>query len=118
MIARTPQSVNMPIHTDKIPRCSTRIMKIEPATRHSHIVSEETSIVNLTSPAALNPYAGMKLIAQKIGFTIVISSTIFSHSAAASGSIPASLTTGPAITYTIVHDEMITTSAHTVSFLM
>ena len=55
MIARTPQSMNMPSHTDRIPRCSTRIMKIEPATLQSHMVSEETIIVYLTSPAALNP---------------------------------------------------------------
>ena len=93
-------------------------MKIEPATLQSHMVSEETIIVNLTSPAALKPYAGMKLIAQKRGFTIVMSRIIFRHSAAASGSMPASHTTGLAKIYTERHDAMITISAHPVNYLI
>ena len=60
----------------------------------------------------------MKLIAQKIGFTIVISRIIFRQSAAASGSMPASQTTGLAITYTLRHDARTTASAQTVSFLI
>ena len=60
MIPRTDQSANIPIHTaiGPIPNPLARI--IARSTLQNHIESTDTVIVNFTSPAARNPYAGMK----------------------------------------------------------
>ena len=76
MIPRTDQSANIPIHTaiGPIPNPLARI--IARSTLQNHIESTDTVIVNFTSPAARNPYAGMKENTHATGLTIVIQVTI------------------------------------------
>ena len=57
-------------------------------TLQNHIHSMEVVIVNLTSPAALNPYGGINAMIHTIGFTIVIHVTMNIQSFALSGSMP------------------------------
>ena len=76
MIPLTDQSANIPIHTaiGPIPNPLARI--IARSTLQNHIESTDTVIVNFTSPAARNPYAGMKENTYATGLTIVIQVTI------------------------------------------
>ena len=66
---------------------------------------------NLTSPAALNPYAGTNEPVHINGLTIVIAVIISIHNAALVLSIPAITVTGLNMAYTKRHDMVIPTSA-------
>ena len=76
MIPRTVQSANIPIHTAIGPIPNPLASTMERSTLQSHMESTETVIVNFTSPAALNPYAGINEKTHTIGFTMVIQVTI------------------------------------------
>ena len=76
MKALNVQSANIPYHTAIGPIENVCTSQIHNATRQHHMVHTDTNIENLTSPAALIPYAGTKESTHASGFAIVIAPTI------------------------------------------
>ena len=54
-IPRTVQSVNIPIHTAIGPKPLKRMRYTQRQNRKAHMVMQEVSMENFTSPAALRP---------------------------------------------------------------
>ena len=91
---RIPQSENIPIQTPIGPIPTALIKKVARDTRQSHMEQVLRIIENLTSPAALSPYAGVKENGQNKGFTIVTQPNIYTQRAALSVLMPARAVTG------------------------
>ena len=85
---------------------------------NAHMVMQDVTIENFTSPAALKPYAGMKPITHTSGLTIVIQDTMWKHILALSDSIPPSFVIGMVKANTRRQLAMMMISARTQSFLM
>ena len=116
MTERIVQSANIPIHTAIGPKWKALTRNIQSATRQHHMVIVDVIMENLTSPAALSPYAITKEQVHTSGFAIVIAVTISKHISALTCSIPASQVTGLVIASTSIQDTIIPISAIPVSF--
>ena len=87
-MARTVQSVNIPIHTAIGPNQKTLARTMTRDTLKTHMERMETTMEKRTSPAARNPYAGINASVHTTGLTIVMQGTIKIHIDALAGSIP------------------------------
>ena len=116
MIARSVQSENIPIQTAIGPISKTLTRTITKDTRKIHIERIDTTIENLTSPAALNPYAGINANVQTIGLTIVMQVSMKMHIDALPCSIPPKYVIGRTRAKMKRQDAITTTSPMMESF--